>query len=489
MNKLRVANNNDTEAVPERRRILLLGGKIEQNLDEIEQALLEQQIGVFRRNDGLVLPGAVSVEVRDGEQIEAKGLIEVCAGSLIEIITGAAHLGRYDARAKEVVSINCPPQIADAYMKRRGRWGLRPLTGIANAPTLRPDGSLLDRPGYDLATGLLYWPQPGVAFPVLPAAPTHADALSALAVLDELICKYLFVSLEARSVAQGNEEETEKRISSALMRGDPVIAIDNITEPLVGAKLLSVLTQQVADLRPLGSSRLVGHDTRALFLFNGNNLTIPGDMCRRVLVCAIDPECEHPERLIFDFDPLERAKAARGRYVMAALTILLAYRAEPSEVAANPLGSYVDWSRWVRDPLLWLGEADPVATIDNSKNLDPVAERIGAVFHHWAEVIGAGVPVTVKNAIAAANGANVAGMTTAMRTANGVNNGAGLLDAFNAVAAPLVRGAGERVDPLRLGKWLGKHKNRVIEGYRIVLVPEKRHGDTQWRLDRVGIVG
>ncbi len=491
MNKLRVANNNDTEAVPERRRILLLGGKIEQNLDEIEQALLEQQIGVFRRNDGLVLPGAVSVEVRDGEQIEAKGLIEVCAGSLIEIITGAAHLGRYDARA------------------------------------------------YDLATGLLYWPQPGVAFPVLPAAPTHADALSALAVLDELICKYPFVSLEARSVAlaalltgvirrmlptapgfgftspvpgsgkgllcdtiaylahgrqpssltQGNEEETEKRISSALMRGDPVIAIDNITEPLVGAKLLSVLTQQVADLRPLGSSRLVGHDTRALFLFNGNNLTIPGDMCRRVLVCAIDPECEHPERLIFDFDPLERAKAARGRYVMAALTILLAYRAEPSEVAANPLGSYVDWSRWVRDPLLWLGEADPVATIDNSKNLDPVAERIGAVFHHWAEVIGEGVQVTVKNAIAAANGANVAGMTTAMRTANGVNNGAGLLDAFNAVAAPLVRGAGERVDPLRLGKWLGKHKNRVIEGYRIVLVPEKRHGDTQWRLDRVGIVG
>jgi putative DNA primase/helicase len=133
-----------------------------------------------------------------------------------------------------------------------------------------------------------------------------------LAVLTELICKYPFVSPEARSVAiaamltavirrmlptapgfgftspvpgsgkgllcdtiahlahgrqpssltQGNEEETEKRISSALMRGDSVIAIDNITEPVTGAKLLSVLTQQCADLRPLGTSKLVGHDTR-----------------------------------------------------------------------------------------------------------------------------------------------------------------------------------------------------------------------------------
>ena len=148
--------------------------------------------------------------------------------------------------------------------------------------------------------------------------------------LDELICGYPFVSLEARSVAlaailtgvvrrmlptapgfaftspvpgsgkgllcdtiaylahgwqpssltQSNEEETEKRISSALMRGDPVIEIDNITEPINGAKLLSVLTQQFADLRPLGTSKLVAHDTRTLFLFNGNDPRrhVPADL-------------------------------------------------------------------------------------------------------------------------------------------------------------------------------------------------------------------
>jgi putative DNA primase/helicase len=201
MSKVRVANNTDTEPVPERRAIALLAGRLEENLDDIEQALLDQRIGIFRRNGDLVMPGAVSIEVRNGETIEAVGLIEVSAGSLIEIITSAALLGRFDARARTTVRVNCPPQIADAYMKRKGRWGLRALTGIANAPTLRPDGSLLDQPGYDSETGLLYMPQPGIVFPAISERPTRADALAALVVLEELICRYPFVSQEARSVA------------------------------------------------------------------------------------------------------------------------------------------------------------------------------------------------------------------------------------------------------------------------------------------------
>jgi putative DNA primase/helicase len=198
-------------------------------------------------------------------------------------------------------------------------------------------------------------------------------------------------------------------------------------------------------------------------------------------VCGIDPQCEHPERRPFDFDPLERVKQNRGRYVMSALTILRAYFLEREymrvgamfgmavEAEAPPLGSYAEWSRWVRDALVWLGQADPVATIDTSKSLDPVRERMAAVFHHWALVIGEGTRTTVKDAIATAHSAS-----------------ADLLDAFNAVAAPLVRGAGERVDPLRLGKWLGKYKDRVVGDRRIVLLPEKRDGNAQWCLEKVG---
>jgi putative DNA primase/helicase len=402
MSTLRIANNTDTEDPPECRSIGLLGGRIEQNLDEIEKALLEQRMGIFERNGDLVMPGTVSIEVREGEKIKAIGLVEVSAGSLIEIITSAARIGKFDARSRRWLPINCPPQIADAYMKRRGRWGLRPLTGIINAPTLRPDGSLLDQPGYDPPTGLLYVPLPGLRFPTIPNSPTREDAVAALCVLDELICRYPFVSPDARSAAlaailtgvirrmlptapgfgftspvpgsgkgllcdtiahlvygrppstltQSNDEETEKRFSAALMRGDLVILIDNIKEPITGAKLESVLTQQFADLRPLGTSKLLAHDTRILILLNGINLVIPGDMCRRILVCGIDPACEHPERRVFDFDPLERVKQDRGRYLAAALTILRAHFIHRSEMelraffgeaikpAPDVLGSY-----------------------------------------------------------------------------------------------------------------------------------------------------
>jgi hypothetical protein len=227
-------------------------------------------------------------------------------------------------------------------------------------------------------------------------------------------------------------------------------------------------------------------------------------MCRRILVGGIDPECEHPERRAFDFDPLERIKQNRGRYVMAALTILHAYFFEREcmrldtlfgmvvEAGVDPLGSYAEWSRWVRDALLWLGQPDPVATIDTSKDLDPVRERMAAVFHSWADIIGDGERITVKAAIEAATAADRGAappnpcLKDPFDKAHRAPSRPALLDAFNAVAAPLVRGAGERVDPLRLGKWLGKYKNRVIEGYRIVLVPEKRDGNAQWCLEKVG---
>ena len=48
--------------------------------------------------------------------------------------------------------------------------------------SLRPDGSILDRPGYDPATGL-YFDAQGVAFPAIPQRPTREQARAALIVL------------------------------------------------------------------------------------------------------------------------------------------------------------------------------------------------------------------------------------------------------------------------------------------------------------------
>jgi putative DNA primase/helicase len=49
------------------------------------------------------------------------------------------------------------------------------LSGVINAPTLRADGSMLSKPGYDSATGLLFAPN-GSEFPDIPDRPSHAEA-------------------------------------------------------------------------------------------------------------------------------------------------------------------------------------------------------------------------------------------------------------------------------------------------------------------------
>lgn len=60
--------------------------------------------------------------------------------------------GEWSVREEWVV-VPPPRQIAEAIMAR-DEWKFPPLTGVVSCPTLRPDFSLLDRPGYDERTGL-----------------------------------------------------------------------------------------------------------------------------------------------------------------------------------------------------------------------------------------------------------------------------------------------------------------------------------------------
>lgn len=47
------------------------------------------------------------------------------------------------------------------------------------------------------------------------------------------------------------------------------------------------------------------------------------------------------------------------------------------------MGSFETWCRWVRDPLLTLGCADPVERIANLKRADPERQNVLALFQEW----------------------------------------------------------------------------------------------------------
>ena len=87
-------------------------------------------------------------------------------------------------------------------------------------------------------------------------------------------------------IAAGNEEETEKRLASVLLTGQPLISIDNVNGELKGEFLAQAIEQQYLDLRPLGASKIVRVEAGSTTIFcTGNNITIAGaDLCRRTII-------------------------------------------------------------------------------------------------------------------------------------------------------------------------------------------------------------
>ena len=224
-------------------------------------------------------------------------------------------------------------------------------------------------------------------------------------------------------------------------------------EPLGGQILCQMLTQRAVRVRVLGRSEAPEMPSNALVTATGNNLVLMGDMTRRSLLCRIDPKEERPELREFDVKPVELVRANRGKYVHAALTILRAYHVAGRPQQSKPLGSFEDWSRLVRDALLWMGQADPADTIAEARASDPKLEELTEILRHWKEHIGQDNEVTVRVLIDKA---------TAQRTGLA---GEGMQFRHPDFREALLRvaGKGGAINGMRLGKWLGANKGRIVD--------------------------
>ena len=502
--------------------IRIRAGQMPETIDEAEEALLGSGLGFYQRGSIVVRPAMVPVAISGGRQIDAPRLVHVKAHHMAEAFTKAAHWERFDMRAGEWIPTDCSQRLAETYLAREGQWRLPVLTGIINAPTLRDDGSILDQPGYDAQTGLLFDPQ-GERFPLLPREPDRATALRALGFLRDLIDSFPFVTPADRSVAlsailttlirrslptaplhgfnaptagtgksmlvdlasiiatsrpapviaQGkSEEEMEKRLGAALIAGDVMIAIDNCEEPLGGELLCQAMTQTSLKVRILGTSLNAEVPSNATMFATGNNLTLAGDMTRRAIRATLDAGVERPELRAFDRDPLAMVAAHRGDYVTAGLTILRAFHIAGRPSQTVPLGSFTAWSAWVRDALIWLGEADPCETMEGMRGADPKLEALTAALEEWRSVIGTD-RVTVREIIERA----AAQQTQLFGKPEFVN------PEFRE-ALLRVAGEGGAINGTRLGKWLSQHQNRVVAGHRIIAAGTTGNR-ARWQLDVV----
>jgi hypothetical protein len=89
----------------------------------------------------------------------------------------------------------------------------------------------------------------------------------------------------------------------------------------------------------------------------------------------------------------------RGRYVSAALTIVRAWIvAGRPKTLCKSLAGYGDWSDLCRQPLLWLGCADPTVSAFEAMTEDPDRETLARLLTSWFTVFGK-TPAMVRDAV------------------------------------------------------------------------------------------
>ena len=487
-----------------------------------EQALVSACAPFYARGPRLVRPVREEDKAADGARVTVARLAPVSLPTMLDYLSRAIKWTRFDARSNTRRRCDPPNKVAQVLLAREGEWAFPPLAGVITTPTLRPDGSLLERAGYDPVTRLLLVDP----LPLPQIRPTKDEAVRAAKFLEGLLSEFPFIDEASRATALSalitpnargalevapihvnrapaagsgkshlvdlaavgatgqrcpvisagaNDEELEKRLAAKLMTGQPLLSIDNVNGELGGDFLCQAIERPVIEVRPLGRSEIVRIESRTTLFATGNNLAVRGDMTRRTVLCSLDANMERPELRQFKGDPIKTVLANRGQYVAACLTIVRAYLEAGCPDARPMLASFGAWSLLVRSALTWLGYADPVDTMEAVYAEDPEMAALDQVVGAWAANIGANKPLLAGEIVKVAN----EGMDTDEARPS-------LSEALAAVA----RGKHGGVDPVALGKWLARREGRIVRGLRISSTRDGASNQKRWALTGVaGVTG
>jgi len=320
------------------------------------------------------------------------------------------------------VASNPPEDLRNCVFAEGTYPGIRELEQVLTCPTMRPDGELLTHPGYDEETKTYLNPDFIVS---LPDYVSKEEAAAALARLKAPFRQFPFVSAahysgliaaimtpilrlaiqgptplfifdsptpgtgkglladavslislgrKADVMSMTDDTELEKRITALLGASTQVVLIDNIKNgtALGSPHLDAVLTSNVWMGRTLSKSEMVRYRNMATWVATGCQIRIEGDLKRRSIRCYIDAKMENPENRKFDIEDLGQYLIDNRADLVRDILLIARGRHQAGKVPASTYGSFGAWSYWVREALLWLGEADPLLTQEALKANSPV---------------------------------------------------------------------------------------------------------------------
>jgi hypothetical protein len=319
----------------------------------------------------------------------------------------------------------------------RSEWpGVDTLRGVTHTPAVRPDGTIIQVPGFDPATGLylskhLTLPR---AVPERPTADqvskafdlllnwmlvdfpwaSNADQANYLALLltgvirPRLTCptpfgvitapdrgsgkSYLAETLEilfgGREYAWPQDDtEMRKQITTMLREStSAVLTFDNVPADRVVEypSFAGLLTRSDWSDRVLGQSREVKIPNDRIWLATGTNVRLGGDLGQRSVLVSIDPKRPRPDRRtgfkISDYRTWVREN--RAHIVMALLILARAWAVDGAERVAYPMRGFTPWAEQVGGILAYHGIDGFMANADEIDVHDEDTET-------WTRFLGA----------------------------------------------------------------------------------------------------
>jgi hypothetical protein len=415
---------------------------------------------------------------------------------------------------EEIAAVH-PPQWCVNAVHARGTWpGIRPLEAIVTGPVLLGDGRVLQIPGYDGGSGVLYIPR--TTFPAISEEPTHADACSAAAELLDVVRDFPFESPEhraawlaalltpfarhayrgptplmlidantrgagkgllvsciatitmgrdvARTSMPKSEDEMRKRITSIVLAAENIVLLDNVLT-ISSPSLDAALTATDWKDRILGHSLMT--ETLPLlttWFATGNNVVLGGDIARRTLHIRLQSPDEIPEERSGFAHPdlLAWLRKEQPRLATAALTVLRAFfvAGHPDQNVA-PWGSFEGWSDLVRQAVVWVGQPDPGGTRVNIRDTDSDRDLMELIISAFENVDPRGNGITVSEALKL------------------IDNG-GKYDVFARLVQEI--SDGKPASPKSIGMKLARFRDRVFAGKQFTQDRERSSRGKVWRV-------
>jgi hypothetical protein len=403
----------------------------------------------------------------------------------------------------------------------RTHWaGVPPLAGLVGAPVVRPDGSVLQQPGYDKATRLYYAPKSEI--PPVPIEPSDADVADALELLlgkvladipwdgdgDRANYVGLLVSLMLRPYLGGllplgaisatergsgktllidiiaalygatirpwvgDDDELRKSITATLGGSNPAVVFDNVGEhdSVHAPSLAKLLTNARWDDRVLGRSEETRLVNDRLWLVTGNNIRFGGDIAQRTALVRLNARCARPDLrtgfVIPDLfmwleDPTNRAALMRALLVLCRAWVLAG-----APKISHPMRNFTRWANGIGGFLQFHGIDGFLTNRDRLEQQDDEQAQWAAFYAQWHAIHGK-APVTTAELIRSAQ---------REMTAVGLGD-----DPWKGTF--LTRADDKPLSAKSLGRLLASREDRHIGGYVLTSGGMNRAGSKLWRLN------